>query len=63
MQDSSNIHAKHDRNEKKPYSAPRIVSRERLESVAAVCSGPNAKEEGGLGPSGPCGINAGQIRS
>ncbi|NND43854.1 MAG: hypothetical protein HKN58_00925 [Xanthomonadales bacterium] len=49
---------------KKPYSAPRILERERLESVAAVCSGPNAKAEGGISQSGfPCGTNGGQIRS
>lgn len=49
---------------KKPYSAPRILERERLESVAAVCSGPNAKGEGGIAQSGfPCGTNGGQIRS
>lgn len=37
---------------KKPYDPPRIVSREPLEAVAAVCS-PPGKANPGLCPSGP----------
>jgi hypothetical protein len=51
---------------KKPYEAPRIISREKLESVAAVCSGFNSK-----GPNQPapdninvdCGDFGGPIHS
>jgi hypothetical protein len=39
---------------KKPYAAPRILSREPLEAVAAVCSpSPPAKGNPGQCPSGP----------
>jgi hypothetical protein len=39
---------------RRPYSAPRILSREPLESVAAVCApAPPAKGTPGLCPSGP----------
>jgi len=48
---------------KKAYTPPKIVAREQLESIAAVCSGPNAKEQGGVGPNGDCGIFGGQIKS
>ena len=38
----------------RPYSAPRILSREPLEAVAAVCApSPPAKSNPGLCPSGP----------
>lgn len=37
---------------KKPYEAPRILSREPLEAVAAVCS-PPGKSNPGTCPSGP----------
>ena len=37
---------------KKPYDPPRILSREPLEAVAAVCS-PPGKANPGLCPSGP----------
>ena len=39
---------------KKPYEPPRILSREPLEAVAAVCSpSPPAKANPGACPSGP----------
>jgi len=39
---------------KKPHEAPRILSREPLEAVAAVCSpAPPAKANPGACPSGP----------
>ncbi len=39
---------------KRPYEAPRILSREPLEAVAAVCSpAPPAKGNPGACPSGP----------
>jgi len=39
---------------KKPYDAPRILSREPLEAMAAVCApSPPAKANAGLCPSGP----------
>jgi len=39
---------------RKPYEAPRILSREPLEAVAAVCSpSPPAKANPGACPSGP----------
>lgn len=39
---------------RRPYRAPRILSREPLESVAAVCApAPPAKSNPGLCPSGP----------
>ena len=39
---------------KKPYEAPRVLSREPLEAVAAVCSpAPPAKANPGACPSGP----------
>ena len=39
---------------RKPYAAPRIVSREPLEAMAAICSPrPPAKGNAGLCPSGP----------
>ncbi len=38
---------------KKAYDPPRILSREPLEAVAVVCSGPTAKANPGLCPSGP----------
>ena len=38
----------------RPYERPRILSREPLEAVAAVCSPPGvAKSNPGLCPSGP----------
>ena len=37
---------------KKPYEPPRIVSREPLEAVAAVCS-PPGKANPGACPTGP----------
>jgi len=38
----------------KPYERPRILSREPLEAVAAVCApAPPAKSNPGLCPSGP----------
>jgi len=40
--------------ERKPYTPPRIVSREPLEAMAAVCSPqPPAKGNAGLCPRGP----------
>jgi hypothetical protein len=43
-----------DRGALRPYAAPRILSREPLEAVAAVCSpAPPAKSNPGLCPSGP----------
>lgn len=39
---------------KKAYEAPRVLSREPLEAVAALCSpSPPAKANPGLCPSGP----------
>jgi hypothetical protein len=39
---------------RRPYSAPRILSREPLESVAAVCAPtPPAKSNPGVCPQGP----------
>jgi hypothetical protein len=39
---------------RRPYERPRILSREPLEAVAAVCSPPGvAKSNPGLCPSGP----------
>jgi hypothetical protein len=39
---------------RRPYQPPRILSREPLESVAAVCApSPPAKSNPGLCPSGP----------
>jgi len=39
---------------KRPYEPPRILSREPLEAVAAVCSpAPPAKANPGVCPSGP----------
>jgi hypothetical protein len=39
---------------RKPYEPPRIVSREPLEAMAAVCSPrPPAKSNAGLCPRGP----------
>lgn len=39
---------------KRPYEPPRILSREPLEAVAAVCApSPPAKGNPGLCPSGP----------
>jgi len=37
---------------KRPYEAPRILSREPLEAIAATCSGPG-KSNPGLCPTGP----------
>ena len=49
------------------YVPPRILSRESLESIAAVCSsGGTAISKESLGaftPNGPCGLNGGVIRS
>lgn len=43
-----------DESAKKPYEPPRIVSREPLEALAAVCSPvPPAKSSPGVCPSGP----------
>ncbi len=40
--------------EKKPYAAPRVVFRERIEAIAAVCApAPPAKGNPGQCPSGP----------
>jgi hypothetical protein len=39
---------------RKPYTPPRIISREPLEAMAAVCTPrPPAKENAGLCPRGP----------
>jgi len=39
---------------RKPYARPRILSRELLEAVAAVCApSPPAKQNPGVCPSGP----------
>jgi hypothetical protein len=38
---------------RRPYSAPRILSREPLESVAAVCAPAPAKSNPGVCPQGP----------
>ncbi|HPE71577.1 MAG: hypothetical protein KDI73_11655 [Candidatus Competibacteraceae bacterium] len=38
---------------KKTYAPPRILSRERLEAVAGVCSGGTSKTNIGSCPSGP----------
>lgn len=43
---------------KKPYQAPRIVSREPLEVVAALCAGFNAK-----GAPPQCGLLGGPLLS
>lgn len=52
-------------DQRRPYRPPGIVSRERLESVAVVCSGPNAKSElGAPSPQGGiCGEGGGTIQS
>jgi len=43
-----------ERSGRKPYAAPRILSREPLEAMAAVCSPhPPAKGNVGLCPRGP----------
>lgn len=40
--------------QRKPYQRPRILSRELLEAVAAVCApNPPAKQNPGVCPSGP----------
>lgn len=39
---------------KRPYSRPRVMSRERLEAVAAICS-PPGKADPGSCPTGPIG--------
>jgi hypothetical protein len=44
--------------ERKPYARPRILSRERLESMAATCTGAGAKFVAGIG-----GCQAGQVKS
>lgn len=42
------------KNAKRPYERPRILSREPLEAVAAVCApSPPAKANPGSCPSGP----------
>lgn len=39
---------------RRPYSRPRILSREPLEAVAAVCApSPPAKQNPGICPTGP----------
>ena len=38
---------------RRPYSAPRILSRERLEAMAATCLQPGSKPDPILCPSGP----------
>ncbi|MCU1347408.1 MAG: hypothetical protein JWO56_438 [Acidobacteria bacterium] len=38
---------------RKPYTPPRIVSREPLEAMAALCSGAPAKANPGACPRGP----------
>jgi hypothetical protein len=50
---------------KKPYDPPQIISRETLESVAAVCTGTNSKSEGALDSSGLllCGEEFGTVTS
>ncbi len=40
------------RRGRKPYRRPRILSRERLEFVAAICT-PSGKADPGSCPSGP----------
>jgi hypothetical protein len=42
-----------DQPAKKPYESPRILSRERLEAVAGVCSGGTSKTNAIQCPSGP----------
>jgi hypothetical protein len=42
-----------DKPAKKPYEPPRILSRERLEAVAGVCSGGTSKTNSIQCPSGP----------
>jgi hypothetical protein len=41
------------RSVRRAYERPRILSREPLEAVAAVCSPPLGKSNPGLCPSGP----------
>jgi hypothetical protein len=38
---------------RRPYEAPRILHREPLEAMAAVCTPPPAKNSFGMCPSGP----------
>ena len=46
--------AEGERLKRKPYAAPRIVSREPLEAMAALCAPhPPAKANPGLCPRGP----------
>ncbi len=40
------------REKKKPYSPPRVLSRERLEAIAGTCSG-TGKTNSGQCPIGP----------
>jgi len=40
-------------NSKRSYTTPKILSREHLEALAVVCSGPTAKGDPGSCPSGP----------
>lgn len=40
--------------ERRPYERPRVLSRERLEAVAAICS-PPGKADPGSCPTGPIG--------
>ena len=40
-------------NGKRPYTTPKTLSREHLEAMAIVCSGPTAKADPGSCPSGP----------
>lgn len=43
-----------EKKKRKPYKAPRIVSREPLEAMAAICSPrPPAKSNAGVCPRGP----------
>ncbi len=41
-----------DKQEKRPYAPPRILSRELLEAIAGTCSG-GGKENTGRCPNGP----------
>jgi hypothetical protein len=64
MPDQPGIHSKGEKPVKKPYSPPQIISREKLESVAAVCSNFNSKADGGVAPSGlDCGSNFAPLNS
>jgi hypothetical protein len=47
-------HVSDEKKKRKPYAPPRIISREPLEAMAAICSPhPPAKANAGVCPSGP----------